>query len=63
MDDDGIRLAIVVMNAPPVLIDTGLRGTIDDDGRLIIPFANQENAVDCLRIVTQSIRQRFEESI
>lgn len=38
------------------LVETHLTGTLIG-GQFVIPFGSSENAVDCLRIVTQSVRQ------
>lgn len=39
--------------------DTGLRLTVIGE-QAVIPFSSQENAVDCLRIVTEALRREQE---
>ena len=52
------RLLIAIVDGDDVTAhDTGLRGELNiERGGFVVPFASTDNAVDCLRILVQSLR-------
>jgi hypothetical protein len=60
-DDEGAELVLTLGATHMPIIETGLRGTLTDDGRFVVPFADRSNALDCLRIVLGSVLREGEE--